>query len=134
MEAIHLDWQGGAPMPGVDDPGRARAQVRPHAEEHHGRAGRTEEPRRGVRGAALGESSYPDEPLMAMLPGVALDELWQVVGVGERALLLVSAHGRRWWAWRAWWRWCWPGSTSAGASSRCCARSARGLREIVLSC
>jgi putative ABC transport system permease protein len=28
---------------------------------------------------------------MAVLPGVALDELWQVVGTGERALLGVSA-------------------------------------------
>ena len=53
MEAIHLDWAGGAPMPGVRDPGRAGAQVRPHAQERDGRAGRPEEPRRGVRGAAL---------------------------------------------------------------------------------
>lgn len=30
------------------------------------------------------------EPLMAVLPGVALDELWQVVGIGENALLVVS--------------------------------------------
>ena len=29
MEAIHLEWAGGAPMPGVQDPGRAGAQVRP---------------------------------------------------------------------------------------------------------
>ena len=29
--------------------------------------------------------------LMAVLPGVALDELWDVVGVGERALLAMSA-------------------------------------------
>jgi putative ABC transport system permease protein len=28
---------------------------------------------------------------MAVLPGVALDELWQVVGVGEKALLGLSA-------------------------------------------
>ena len=28
---------------------------------------------------------------MAVLPGVALDELWDVVGVGERALLAMSA-------------------------------------------
>ena len=36
-------------------------------------------------------STYADEPLMAILPGVALDELWSVVGVGENALLLMSA-------------------------------------------
>jgi len=36
-------------------------------------------------------ANYADEPLMAVLPGVALDELWQVVGVGEKALLGMSA-------------------------------------------
>ena len=33
---------------------------------------------------------YGDEPLMAVLPGVALDELWEVLGAGERALQAVS--------------------------------------------
>ena len=36
-------------------------------------------------------ANYADEALMAVLPGVALDELWQVVGVGEKALLGMSA-------------------------------------------
>jgi putative ABC transport system permease protein len=36
-------------------------------------------------------AEYQGEPLMAVLPGVALDELWEVVGVGEKALLLMSA-------------------------------------------
>jgi putative ABC transport system permease protein len=36
-------------------------------------------------------ADYAGEPLMAVLPGVALDELWDVVGVGERALLGMSA-------------------------------------------
>jgi putative ABC transport system permease protein len=36
-------------------------------------------------------NNYPDEPLLAVLPGVALDELWQVVGTAERTLLAVSA-------------------------------------------
>src|SRR5690606_13848871 len=35
-------------------------------------------------------NEYHDEPLLAVLPGVALDQLWQVVGVAERALLAVS--------------------------------------------
>ena len=33
---------------------------------------------------------------MGVLPGVALDELWDVVAVGEKALLGMSAHGGRW--------------------------------------
>jgi putative ABC transport system permease protein len=35
--------------------------------------------------------AYRDEPLMAILPGVALDELWDVVALGERGLLAMSA-------------------------------------------
>ncbi len=36
-------------------------------------------------------AEFEGEPLMAVLPGVALDELWDVVGAGERALLAMSA-------------------------------------------
>lgn len=35
-------------------------------------------------------ADYEGEPLMAVLPGIALDELWDVVGVGEKALLGMS--------------------------------------------
>jgi putative ABC transport system permease protein len=36
-------------------------------------------------------NDHKDDALVAVLPGVALDELWQVVGVAERVLLAVSA-------------------------------------------
>lgn len=36
-------------------------------------------------------NEYPDEALLAVLPGVALQELWQIVGVAETALVGVSA-------------------------------------------
>ena len=35
-------------------------------------------------------NGYRAEPLMAILPGVALQELWQIVGVAETALIGVS--------------------------------------------
>lgn len=35
-------------------------------------------------------NSYPQEPLMAILPGVALAELWQMMGVAERVLSLIA--------------------------------------------
>jgi putative ABC transport system permease protein len=35
-------------------------------------------------------TDYTAEPLLAVLPGVALDELWDIVGVGERALQAMS--------------------------------------------
>lgn len=36
-------------------------------------------------------NEYPGEPLSAIMPAVALQELWQLVGVAETALLVVSA-------------------------------------------
>jgi putative ABC transport system permease protein len=36
-------------------------------------------------------ADFKAEPLMAVLPGVALDELWSLMGVGERALKAMSA-------------------------------------------
>ncbi len=36
-------------------------------------------------------AEYEGEPLLAVLPGVALDELWDAIGAGERALLAMSA-------------------------------------------
>ena len=36
-------------------------------------------------------NEYPEEPLSAVLPGVALLELWGIVGAAETALLAVSA-------------------------------------------
>ena len=36
-------------------------------------------------------NEYPKEPLLAVLPGVALSELWSVIGLAENALLVVSA-------------------------------------------
>jgi putative ABC transport system permease protein len=35
-------------------------------------------------------NTYPDEPLLAVLPGVALQELWGIVGIAETALIAVS--------------------------------------------
>jgi putative ABC transport system permease protein len=90
MEAIHLDWVGGAPMPGVSiAPEQARKfdlvpkQVTAALIGLKGRA--------AVFNVQRYVAEYPGEPLMAVLPGVALDELWDVVGVGERALLGMSA-------------------------------------------
>ncbi len=39
-------------------------------------------------------NNYAGEPLLAVLPGVALNELWSIVGVVENTLLVVSANDR----------------------------------------
>ena len=36
-------------------------------------------------------NEYKKEPLLAVLPGLALGELWQLIGVAEKALFIVAA-------------------------------------------
>lgn len=90
IEAIHVDWKSGARKPGkstpVDD--IRKMDLTPKA----------------ITAALVGVKSplqtfalqraineYPEEPLLAILPGVALQELWGIVGLAETALLAVSA-------------------------------------------
>ena len=90
IEAIHLDWQGGAPIPGVS--------ISP---QHVTKFDLTP---KNITAILVGLTNRPDvfrvqryvnefrdEPLLAVLPGVALDELWRIVGVVERTLLAISA-------------------------------------------
>jgi putative ABC transport system permease protein len=90
MEAIHLEWVGGAPMPGVKIPAE---QVRKFdlTPKNVTAALVGLKNRSAVFGVQRWISTYAGEPLMAILPGVALDELWSVIGIGENALLLMSA-------------------------------------------
>ncbi|MDJ0740016.1 MAG: ABC transporter permease [Gammaproteobacteria bacterium] len=90
IEAIHAGWQSGAPLPGM--------QV--SAEQ----ARNMDLTPKAITGALLGLKSkvatfrvqryvndYPSEPLTAILPGVALSQLWDLIGIAENALLIVSA-------------------------------------------
>ena len=89
IEAIHLDWVAGTPLPGqaVSANDAAKRDLTP----------------RTVTAALVGLKSraavfavqrevaaFRDEPLLAILPGVALDELWDLVALGERGLQAVS--------------------------------------------
>ena len=90
IEAIHVDWKSGGPIPGLSiSADRARAMdLKPKA----------------ITAALVGLKSkiatfkvqrfvndYPEEPLLAILPGVALSQLWNLIGLAENALLIVSA-------------------------------------------
>ena len=90
IEAIHIDWQDGAPIPGrgLSADQVRKLNLRPTA----------------VTAALVGVKSkivtfklqryineYREEPLTAILPGVALQELWSLVGAAETALTVVSA-------------------------------------------
>ena len=89
IEAIHVDWQSGAQIPGQVTPADSLRQM--------------ELKPKAITAALLGTKSrlkvfalqrsineYPEEPLIAILPGVALQELWQIVGIAEKSLIGVS--------------------------------------------
>ncbi|MBN8509909.1 MAG: ABC transporter permease [Burkholderiales bacterium] len=90
MEAIHLDWTAGVPLPGarVSAEQARAADLRPQ-QVTAALVGLKN--RAAVFAVQRAVAEFEAEPLLAVLPGVALDELWQVVGAGERALLAVSA-------------------------------------------
>jgi putative ABC transport system permease protein len=90
ITALHLDWVGGTPLPGLAIPAEhvAKFDLKP----------------KEITAALLGLKQRSDvfrmqrfvnefraEPLLGVLPGVALDELWQTVGMVERTLLAISA-------------------------------------------
>ena len=90
LEAIHVDWRGGSRLPG---PGVSAEEVR-----------RMELKAKAVTAALIGLKSrlqsfqlqrlineHPEEALAAVLPGVALQQLWGLVGVAETALGGVAA-------------------------------------------
>ena len=90
LEALHLDWAGGTPLPGGQIPPDMARKFNLEPEE--------------VTAALVGLKSraavfnvqrfvniYEAEALMGVMPGVALGELWSVLGMGENALLAVSA-------------------------------------------
>ena len=90
IEAIHLDWQAGAPIPGLTIPPEfvRKFDLKPKQIT----AMLVGLKSRGAVFKVQREiNDFTGEPLLAVLPGVALDQLWQVVGVVERTLLAVSA-------------------------------------------
>lgn len=91
MQALHIDWQHGMP---------ARGAARIDAEQ----ARQLDLTPPAITAVLLGLDSriatfavqraineFRGEPLLAVLPGVALQELWSLMGSAEQALLLVSA-------------------------------------------
>lgn len=90
MEALHIDWRGGVPARGA---GRVSAE----------QARTLDLQPQQITAVLLGLNSriatfalqreinqYRGEPLLAVLPGVALQELWSLMGTAEQALFVVS--------------------------------------------
>ncbi|MFT4915521.1 MAG: putative ABC transport system permease protein [Yoonia sp.] len=89
IEAIHVDWRSGAQIPGQSTPADVirQMELQPAAITAAlvGVKGRLQ-----VFGLQRSINDYAEEPLLAILPGVALQELWQIVGIAETALIAVS--------------------------------------------
>lgn len=90
IEAIHVDWLAGAPMPGVRiAPEHVRKfDLRPKSVTAAlvGLHSRT-----AVFRVQRQINTHAGEALTAILPGATLQELWGLVGIAEQALLAVSA-------------------------------------------
>lgn len=89
MEAIHIDWKNGAPLPGLKI--NAEAALTKDLTP------------KNITAFLIGLdnkimtfrlqrqiNTYRNEPLMAILPGVALSELWQTMSMVENILRLIS--------------------------------------------
>jgi putative ABC transport system permease protein len=90
MEALHLDWAAGTPLPEL--------AVSADQASHHDLTPKSVtavllglKNRAAVFATQRAIGNYTQEPLMAVLPGIALDQLWEVVGIGERGLVAMSA-------------------------------------------
>ena len=90
LEALHLEWVAGAPLPGGQIPAdQARKfNLEPQAVTAALVGLKT---RAAVFNVQRFVNAYEAEALMGVMPGVALGELWAVLGMGESALLAVSA-------------------------------------------
>jgi putative ABC transport system permease protein len=89
IEAIHIDWQEGAPISGqsISADRVLGMDLTPKAITAFlvGLKSRI-----AVFGVQRYVNEYRREPLLAILPGVALQELWDLIGIAEKALLAVS--------------------------------------------
>lgn len=90
MEAIHLNWQGGAPIPKLN---LSSEQVRKFDLTPKSITALLVGLKKRGQVFAVQRSINrdKDEALMAVMPGVALDQLWTMMAFGEKALLLISS-------------------------------------------
>src|SRR5262249_5986160 len=90
IEAIHVDWQSGGRIPGQSvSAGQVREMdLKPKAITA---ALPWLKSRRVTFRLQRAINEYKEEPLSAILPGAALQELWGLVGTAETALKAVSA-------------------------------------------
>ena len=89
IEAIHIDWKERPPIPGhsISAENTLKMDLSPRLITAFFVGLKS---RIAAFGVQRNINQYREEPLLAILPGVALAELWDLIGVAERALLMVS--------------------------------------------
>lgn len=89
IEAIHVDWRGGSRRPGVhvsaDRVRQMDLQPKVITAFLVGLKSKF-----AIFAVQRRVNEYRDEPLLAILPGVALQELWNLMGTAESALSAIS--------------------------------------------
>jgi putative ABC transport system permease protein len=90
MQALHVDWAAGMPLPGTKRTTAEEAQALDLTPSTVSAALVGLKVRGAVFAVQRRVNAYEGEPLMAVLPGVALDELWGTVAQAEKALTLMS--------------------------------------------
>ncbi len=91
IEAIHVGWEGGVPRRGADMPDADAVREMDLQPSSITAFLLGLQSRAAVFQIQRAINSFPDEPLLAILPGATLQQLWSLVGVAENALLLISA-------------------------------------------
>lgn len=90
IEAIHLDWQSGVHLPGAsisaDDARHAALTPTSITAFMVGLRSRI-----STFGVQRQINEYGEEPMLAVMPGVALQQLWATLGTAESALRLISS-------------------------------------------
>lgn len=89
IEAIHVDWQAGAYIPGSG--GSTPLQLRELQPQQITAFLLGLKSKLATFQLQRSISNYRAEPLQAVLPGVALQELWSMLGIAENALRIISA-------------------------------------------
>ena len=90
MEAVHIDWQEGAPpMPGEEVPASEIRAEDLHVEQITAFLLRNKSRIETLR-LQREVNTYEGEPLMAVIPGVTLSEFWRGISYAEDGLRVVS--------------------------------------------
>jgi putative ABC transport system permease protein len=91
ITAIHVDWQSGMQAPADYRVSAAEARLRDLTPDSITAflVGMRSRVMTFTMQRALND--YTHEPLLAILPGVALSQLWELVGIADTALMIVAA-------------------------------------------